>query len=36
MTSGTRLRPPSYFLSRRVFLQLLGLTYLIAFVSLAT
>ena len=27
--------PPSYLLSRRVFLRLLGLTYLIAFVSLA-
>ena len=28
-------RPPSYFLSRWVFLRLLGLTYLVAFVSLA-
>ena len=29
------VRPPSYLLSRWVFLRLLGLTYLIAFVSLA-
>lgn len=31
---GTNVRPPTYFWARRWFLRLLGLTYLIAFISL--